>query len=85
MEAIQVILTDDLRLFVEEQVTAGGFGTPDVYVQNLLESERRRKAKAELEKLLLEGVEGPMSEMTDADWAEIRRKGYEHLKGRAER
>jgi hypothetical protein len=69
--------------FVERQVASGEFATPEVYVQSLLESERRRKAMAELEALLLEGVESPMSEMTQADWDEIRRKGYEHLQSRS--
>jgi hypothetical protein len=50
--------------------------------QILLDADRRRKAMAELTNLLLEGVEGPMTEMTHADWAQIRRKGYEHLQSR---
>jgi putative addiction module CopG family antidote len=80
MDAIQITLTEDMWSFVEKQVASGGFATPEVYVRSLLESERRRKAMAELEVLLLEGVESPVSEMTQADWDEIRRKGYEHLR-----
>jgi antitoxin ParD1/3/4 len=83
MEAIQLNLPDDLRMFLDEQVTAGGFSTPETYLQSLLDAERRRKAREEFEELLLAGVRSPDIEMTPEEWESMWREAEELAKNRA--
>jgi antitoxin ParD1/3/4 len=56
-------------------MASGRYGTISEYVEALLRQELRRQAEERLESLLLEGLDsGPASEMTDADWDEMRRR-----------
>lgn len=60
--------------YIQEQA-AGASQTPEQYVCALIRAERQRRALAELEAKLLEGIEsGAATEMTRADWEELRRQ-----------
>ena len=75
MTDIHVTLPDGLQAFVEEQVAQGGYGTASEYLRALVRNDQMRKARERLEALLIEGLEsGPATEMTDADWDEMRRR-----------
>ena len=82
MDAIQITLTGEMRSFVNEQVAAGGFATPEGYVQNLLEAERLRKAEDHLEALLLSGMKGPRIELTTEEWQAMRLEADALIKAR---
>lgn len=68
MDDIRISLSGAERGFVDEQVAAGGYASPADYVAALVHSEARAKAQEKLEALLLEGLEGEPTEMTEADW-----------------
>lgn len=75
MSEISISLPESMRDFIEEQVAQGGYGTVSEYLRALVHEEQKRKARERLEALLLEGLEsGPATEMTDADWDEMRRR-----------
>jgi antitoxin ParD1/3/4 len=72
---MHISLPEDLKTWVEEQATHDACGTADEFVRNLLRKEQRRRARAKVEKLLLEGLNsGPATLMTAKDWEEIRRE-----------
>lgn len=72
MATIQVSLTEPLRAFVEAEAAARGFASPEEYVQDVIGEARKRKMRAELETLALEGLaSGPAEPMTQADWIEV--------------
>ena len=74
-EALNISLNEPLKTFVIEQAAAAGFPQPGDYVSALIDAERRRKAEAELEALLVEGLDsGPSVEADDVYWAQNRRK-----------
>jgi antitoxin ParD1/3/4 len=79
MSALTVSLSDDARAFVETQAAAGGFESPDSYVQGLIRAEQKRKAREQLDTMLLEALQEPATEMTKADWADLRRELEERI------
>lgn len=75
MTTMNISLPDDLKAWVDEQVTTGGYGTTSEFVRHLIRQARKDAARARLEALLLEGLEsGEPVEMTEDWWAERRRE-----------
>jgi antitoxin ParD1/3/4 len=78
-------ISDQDLAFIQEQAK-GASQTPDQYVAALVRAEHRRRALADLEAKLLEGVEsGPATEMTQADWEELRRQVREQATAHGQR
>jgi antitoxin ParD1/3/4 len=72
---VEVSLPESLHAFVKDQIASGRYGTISECIEALLRHELRRQAEESLESMLLEGLEsGPASEMSDADWDEMRRR-----------
>jgi antitoxin ParD1/3/4 len=72
MTSINVSLPESLKQFVEERADSRGCGTADEYLRTLIREEQTRRARESLDAKLLEGLQSPTSEMTDAGWAELR-------------
>jgi len=73
MSPLAVPISDpQLQAFVSDVVASGAFADPGEYVAALIEEDRRRRAKAKLESLLLEGLEEESTEIGDTDWDEMR-------------
>lgn len=61
-----------MKLFVEEQVSSGGYSTASEYLRELIREAQRRKERQDLEVKLLAGLRSPTSEMTADDWTARR-------------
>ncbi|MGB0723706.1 MAG: type II toxin-antitoxin system ParD family antitoxin [Gammaproteobacteria bacterium] len=62
---MNVSLPDSLKAFVRERVNSADYSNPSDYVRALIRAD---KAQAELEALLVEGLQsGPPSPLSDAD------------------
>jgi len=72
MTTLTISLPEKLKEFIDQRVESEGFGTVSEYVRSLVREDQKRKAKARLEVLLLEGLESEASEITAADWKRIR-------------
>ncbi len=69
MSQLEIQMPETTELFIQEQVAAGKFATPSEYVVDLVEQDRRRTARKELESLLLAGLHsGPGIEVTPEYW-----------------
>ena len=66
-------LTENQEAMLTERIAAGEFASLEDYVTALVDAETKAKAQERLEVLLLEGLEGEATEMSDDDWAELRR------------
>ena len=66
-------LTENQEAMLTERIAAGEFASLEDYVTALVDAETKAKAQERLEMLLLEGLEGEATEMSDDDWAELRR------------
>jgi antitoxin ParD1/3/4 len=72
---MNISLPEDLKNWVEEQVTRDSYGTASEYIRHLLREEQKRQARAKVDALLLEGIRsGPSTPMTAKDWSDIRRE-----------
>lgn len=71
---LNISLPDQVQTFVEEQAIAAGFNSANDYVYHLIVREQERIAQqAQIESLLIEGLEsGEPIEATD-DWWEQKR------------
>ena len=85
MATMNISLPDEMKAFIEAQMAAEGYASASEYLRALVREAQRRQAKRELEMKLLEGLQSPASEMTDADWAALRQRIVERspeLRGR---
>jgi antitoxin ParD1/3/4 len=72
MTSMNISLPEPLKLFVEEQVSNGGYSTASEYLRELIREAQRRKERQELEARLLAGLQSPTSEMTADDWKALQ-------------
>ncbi len=70
LTTLSISLPESQRTWIDEQVTAQGYGTTSDYFRALIAAEQKRRAQDRLEKLLLEGLEsGPGEVATPEYWA----------------
>lgn len=74
MKSLEISLPESLESFVAKQIEAGGFGDISGYLRFLILQHQQHVAEDQLETLLLAGLDGEDSEMTAADWDDIRRQ-----------
>jgi Arc/MetJ-type ribon-helix-helix transcriptional regulator len=83
MSAMTVSLSDDAREFVEAEATAGGFASAGAFIAKLVHDEQKRIARNKIDQMLLKALEGPATEVTKADWENLRREVKERLEQEA--
>ena len=80
-DSMNVALPENLKEFVLEQVTAGGYSTASEYVRALIRADQKRKSDEEIQALLLEGLAGGTpTPLTEKDWQDIRAEVKTRLK-----
>ena len=70
MGTMNISLPDTLCSFVEDQVSAGGYGTSSEYVRELI---RRDKDRVQLRSMLLDGGKAPVVGKADGAYFESLR------------
>ncbi|SFU52766.1 ribbon-helix-helix domain-containing protein [Nitrosospira multiformis] len=68
------------KLIREDEYESRAIVNPDHY--HLLTPEQRQKAEDKLEALLLEGMEGEATEMTEQDWIDLRKRARARVEER---
>jgi antitoxin ParD1/3/4 len=63
-----------MKAFIEAEIAREGFASASEYLRALIREAQKRKAKQELEAKLLDGLQSPAREMTDADWVLLRQR-----------
>lgn len=71
MTTMNISLPDELKRFVDDQVTTRGFGTSSEYVRDLL---RREQDRQHLRQLVLDGIASGRGRMADASYFESLRE-----------
>lgn len=71
MPSTTLTIPDDLREYAERQVAEGRSSSVADYVAGLIREDQRRRAKANLEALILEGLASPAVYMTPESWAQF--------------
>jgi antitoxin ParD1/3/4 len=80
MTSINISLPFSMKEFVDQEVTAEGYGTVSEFFRELLREAKRRKEDQQLEKYLLQALNSPVSPITKEDWEEIKRNGLAELR-----
>lgn len=82
MESMNISLPEPLKRFVDTQVAKGRYSTASEYIRDLIRADEKRKAEEALEAKLLEGLNSAESDLTPADWRELRQEALARLKAR---
>lgn len=82
MQNINISLPDPLKQFVDGQVLSGLYSDPSEYFCELIIADEKTKAEKWLEGHLLDGINSPESEVTQATWDEIRESALTTLSAR---
>ncbi len=80
MQSMNISLPDPMKEFVDGQIAKGRYSSVSEYMRELIRADEIRKAKDQLEGLLLEGLQGEKVALTRADWQTIRKEALAHLK-----
>ncbi len=82
MTSMNVSLPEELKEYVEAR-TKSGYSTPSEYVRELIREDQKRRAKAKLDALLLEGLKSGKPIPMDAKfWAELKQEALNKLASR---
>lgn len=74
MTTLEHALPETLRAYVEQRVRDGDYADTAEYLRDLVRRDREAQAAKRLRELIEEGLNsGPAREMSEADWAELRR------------
>ena len=82
MQSMNISLPDPLKQYVDGQIATGRYSSASEYVRELIREDEKRKAEERFESLLLEGLESAESELTRADWSDIRKQALALAKAR---
>jgi antitoxin ParD1/3/4 len=85
MQSMNISLPEPLKQFVDGQIAQGRYSSVSEYVRELIRADEKRKAEEQLEAQLLEGLRSPESELTAADWHDIRKEALAQVKARSKR
>ncbi|MEH2358308.1 type II toxin-antitoxin system ParD family antitoxin [Nostoc sp.] len=80
MSSINISLPESMKVFVEEQVAQGGYGSVSEYLQELITQDQKRKMQEHIEELLIAGLEsGDAIEVNDQWWQQKRTHSINQL------
>lgn len=78
MTTMNISLPDEMKAFVETEMTQEGYASASEYLRALIRDAQKRKAKQALEAKFREALEsGPATPMTRDDWDELERNVWE--------
>lgn len=72
MQTMNISLPEQLKQFVDGQISKGRYSSVSEYVRELIRADEKLKAEEQLEALLLEGLNSEETVLTAADWKAIR-------------
>lgn len=74
MQTMNISLPDSLKHYVEQQIRAGAYSSASEYIRELVRADQKRKAKEQLEQVMLDALRsGQPMDVTSEMWEELRR------------
>jgi Arc/MetJ-type ribon-helix-helix transcriptional regulator len=77
MEQLTITLPKTMKQFIDQEVQAGKYDTPDALIADLINDRQLRRRQAEVDTLLLEAIDAEAPPMTKVDWDELKRRVLE--------
>ena len=75
-----ISIPDSVKELVDQEVASDAFPSAGDYIQALVEADQKRKAQDHFEALINEGLDSPLSEMTQQDWEDLRSEGLSRIR-----
>ena len=72
-------IPESSKALIEQQASKAGYATPEEYLLSLVERDRHRALREEIEAKLVEALASPSAPMTREDWGDIERMGMRIL------
>lgn len=83
MTTLNISLPEQMRTFIESQVSRGLYSTASDYIRDLIRDDQKRKDQERLESLLLDALEGGGSqEVTPEFFERLRERARQAIKAR---
>ena len=83
MTTLNISLPEQMRAFIESQVSRGLYSTASDYIRDLIRDDQKRKDQERLESLLLDALEGGGSrEVTPEFFERLRERARQAIKAR---
>jgi antitoxin ParD1/3/4 len=80
MTTLNISMPDQMRAFIERQVSGGRYSTASDYIRDLVREDQKRNDQARLESLLLEALdEGGSQEITPEFFERLRERARQAL------
>jgi antitoxin ParD1/3/4 len=75
METMNIALPPPMKVYVQEQVSAGGYSSASEYIRKLIRDDQERKWREEADRKLLEALEsGPATPWSSEDLAQLKQR-----------
>ncbi len=82
MTTMNISVPDEMKAFVETQMSQEGYASASEYLRALIRDAQKRRAKHDLEAKFCEALESrPATPMTREDWVALRAEALEGLTG----
>jgi antitoxin ParD1/3/4 len=82
MTTMNISLPDEMKAFIEAQMSQDGFASASEYLRCLIREAQKRQAKQALEAKFREALEsGPATPMTREDWIALQQEALDGLAG----
>ena len=72
METMNISLPPALKEYVDAQVSTGNFSTVSEYIRQLIREDQKRKEREDIDRKLLEAIDGGATPLTAEDWQQLR-------------
>ena len=82
---MNISLTKDLEKLIEKKVKSGLYQNPSDVVRDALRHLEENSEPEWLEQKIQEGLKGPFTPMTKADWDGIRERGLKRMAAKKNR
>jgi hypothetical protein len=70
-----ISISDSAKALIDDQAAKAGYSDSGEYLLSLVERDRNRVLREEIESKLAEAVASPSAPMTARDWEDIREQG----------
>ena len=83
--SLEIALPEALEAYVTERVAEGGYSSPGDYVCALIRADQERRARATLDRLLLEALDSESDFVTPEYLDDLRREAKGRIESRRKR
>ncbi len=84
MATMNISLPEEMKAFIEAQMSREGYASASEYFRTLIREDQRQCARRALEAKFREALEsGPAEPMTGEDWVALRQEAVDGLAGEA--